>query len=468
MPVRTSSARQKKAPHYLLLRLVGDEGRLRRFLSRYPAEIQGVSQKGETFSLRVILPDSALEAARAAGLQYVFDTDLTKLGEEQVKQVGAGNVFDPALLSLGLTLPTQVDYLDCPAVAQATIDLATAYGACCDLIVLPNQTVEGATCHAISISKMAPAGAPAILILGGIHGREWGSCEIALHFVERLLSTYQAPGNDLVLGNATFTAAQVKTLVETRQIIVFPMVNPDGRAYSQGGMDPAWRKNRNPAQQRAGDPRSIGVDINRNFDFLFKLADAFVPNCGLMVSADPSDHETYQGPEPFSEAEAKNVEYLLDTNASINWLVDLHSSSQTVMCPWTVDQTQTTVPQQSFLQPGTNQTRGVAGDAYAEFMRKQDFDEHVRLRDILASGIVAAGGPQYALKTGFDFGACSGTSHDYAYARHLISPDLPKVLGFVVEWGTLPYPDWVDMQKILVEVSAGLVNFSIATQHPLP
>jgi len=60
MPVRTSSARQKKAPHYLLLRLVGDEGRLRRFLSRYPAEIQGVSQKGETFSLRVILPDSAL------------------------------------------------------------------------------------------------------------------------------------------------------------------------------------------------------------------------------------------------------------------------------------------------------------------------------------------------------------------------------------------------------------------------
>jgi len=92
----------------------------------------------------------------------------------------------------------------------------------------------------------------------------------------------------------------------------------------------------------------------------------------------------------------------------------------------------------------------------------------LRLRDILASGIVAAGGPQYALKTGFDFGACSGTSHDYAYARHLISPDLPKVLGFVVEWGTLPYPDWVDMQKILVEVSAGLVNFSIATQHPLP
>jgi murein tripeptide amidase MpaA len=65
---------------------------------------------------------------------------------------------------------------------------------------------------------------------------------------------------------------------------VFPDINPDGRNYSQT-MVALWRKNRNPAAS-GGQPNKIGVDVNRNYDFLWDFNVAFSPvaNPGTIAS----------------------------------------------------------------------------------------------------------------------------------------------------------------------------------------
>lgn len=469
MPVRES--RRKDGEHFLLARLIGSEKSLRRFLRAFPAEIQEVHCEGSSLSLRVILPQSVLARARGSGVEVKVELDVTKAGAVQVQTLATAAPLELTRAPLGLGT-TAKRYLRCQEVTEATQKLANDFPALCTLIESPDlaDTVGGTPCHALAISQQAPPGAPALLLLGGTHGLEWGSCEIALNFVEVLLTAYSNPGTDVTIGGATFTSAQIATLLTTRQIVVFPMVNPDGRAYSQNPVgNPGWRKNRNPAKAVAGNPLSIGVDINRNFDFLFDLQKSFDSSCGLMVSADPAS-DVYQGPWAFSEVESNNVLGLLKKFPSTSWLVDLHSGTQKIMRPWSDEDTQTTDPQQSFLDPGGNYLRGRPGNNYGEHMVAGDLNEHDRLMQALAGGIAAANGPAYPTIGTFEFSPSSGTSHDFAYSRHLADPqNFGKILGFVVEWSNVPQPDWVlHMRRIVSEVTAGLFGFAIATQHPLP
>jgi hypothetical protein len=218
-----------------LLHLVGSEKSLRRFLTIYPAEIRGVSREGSSLALRVILPESGLARAKGLGADYKVELDITKAGLAQAQALEAAKPLDVTRTALALAT-TAKRYLRCPEVTAATQKLANDFPGLCTLIESPDleDTCTGTPCHALAISDQAPLGSPAILILGGTHGLEWGSCEIALNFVEQLLSAYSAPvPTDVTIGNATFTAAEIATLLTTRQLVVFPMVNPDGRAYSR-------------------------------------------------------------------------------------------------------------------------------------------------------------------------------------------------------------------------------------------
>jgi hypothetical protein len=114
--------------------------------------------------------------------------------------------------------------------------------------------------------------------------------------------------------------------------------------------------------------------------------------------------------------------------------------------------------------------RGMPNQGYGEYMVEIDVKEHDRLIGVVSDSIVAANGPAYPAMSAFEFSPSSGTSHDYAYSRHLADPlKFAKILGFVVEWSTEPQPKWLPrMQKIVSEVTAGLLGFAIATQYPLP
>ena len=91
---------------------------------------------------------------------------------------------------------------------------------------------------------------------------------------------------------------------------MFPQANPDGRHHSMT-VDPMWRKNRRPAGH--GDPHCAvgggngpGVDINRNYDFLWDFPTQFSPDAPLATSTDPCS-EVYRGPSAASEPETANV-----------------------------------------------------------------------------------------------------------------------------------------------------------------
>ena len=84
-----------------------------------------------------------------------------------------------------------------------------------------------------------------------------------------------AGGTGVRLWRKDFSAAEVKALIEEMDIMIFPCVNPEGRDFSQNGV-PLWRKNRNPADS-GGVASKIGIDINRNQDFLWDFTTAFAP-----------------------------------------------------------------------------------------------------------------------------------------------------------------------------------------------
>lgn len=162
---------------------------------------------------------------------------------------------------------------------------------------------------------------PEVLVVGCHHARELMSVEIPLYVMRRLLDGY---GTDPVL----------TALVNSRQIWIVPVVNPDGYVYvelnSAGQSNGWWRKNRRPN----GDG-SFGVDLNRNYGFQWGYNDA--------GSSPSPPAETYRGTGPFSEPEAV---VLRDFIASRRFTASasFHSYGALVLYPWGYDLANTPAP----------------------------------------------------------------------------------------------------------------------------
>src|SRR5215813_2127344 len=209
-------------------------------------------------------------------------------------------------------------YLNVAEVETAVVNLASAHPALCQLITLPNASVEGRTCHALMLGGGAPGSRDCVMIIGGQHAKEWGSCEIILNFAVDLITAFEA-NMGLAYGGKMFAASDVQQILNGLHLVLFPLVNPDGRKFSQDQVaagEPDWRRNRNPAYG-GGAPGCIGVDLNRNYDFLFDFHTAFAPL--NFVGLDDPCNDVFQGPSAFSEPESKNVQWLVDTNPRTRW-----------------------------------------------------------------------------------------------------------------------------------------------------
>jgi murein tripeptide amidase MpaA len=357
-------------------------------------------------------------------------------------------------------------YLNVDEVDTAVINLASAFPSTCSLITLPNTTFEGRTTHALRLGVGAAGSRDCVMMIGGQHAREWGSCEILVLLASDLLTAFKS-NMGLGFGLKTFTAAQIQTLLNELHLVIFPMVNPDGRHFSQLH-DPihgnaGWRRNRNTTGSN-NDANCIGVDLNRNYDFLFDLA-KFAPAADITshTSADHCDpNQTYQGPTPFSEAETQNVKWLLDTNPRTRWFVDVHSYSQDILYSWGDDNDQSATPSMNFANPAFDGLRGVDGDAaYGEFIPADDQAVAVALATSFTTALQAVRGISYTAKSSYDLYPTCGSSDDYAYARHFTDPSKGKVYAFVIEWGTEFRPAWTEMQNIIQDVDAGLIQLCL-------
>ena len=169
---------------------------------------------------------------------------------------------------------------------------------------------------------------PVFFLMAAIHARELATSELALRFMDYLLQGY---GTD----------ADATWFLDEHQVVIVPVVNPDGRVLAEQGY--YQRKNLNNTNggncsNTAFD--QFGVDLNRNASFQWGVVNAPTePPCG----------QTYPGPSPASEPETQAIENLmrslfadqrgpLDTDAApattTGVMITLHSYSDLVLWPW--------------------------------------------------------------------------------------------------------------------------------------
>ena len=72
------------------------------------------------------------------------------------------------------------------------------------------------------------------------------------------------------------------------------------------------------------------------------------------------------------------------------------------------------------------------------------------------------------MKSSFKLYPTAGTSTDYAFSRHLADASKEKTYSYTIEWGsrdnTTPFhPPYSEMQNIIREVMAGLLDFARAS-----
>jgi hypothetical protein len=160
------------------------------------------------------------------------------------------------------------------------------------------QGEGGHDVYAICLTKLAEGDCetepdstkPRFSLVAQIHAREIATGEVAWRWIEKLVDGY---GTD----------PEVTELMDTTELWVVPIANPDGvDIVASGGDDPILqRKNANDTNGNCGG--RLGVDLNRNSTFEWGND-----------STNPCS-ETYQGPSAGSEPETQAVE---------DWLRALH------------------------------------------------------------------------------------------------------------------------------------------------
>jgi murein tripeptide amidase MpaA len=373
-------------------------------------------------------------------------------------------------------------YLTVPQINTAITRLAADHAGICERIALPEATYEGRATFALRIGTRSPWRSgfldpirlvprpPGVLFLCGVHARERGGPEIAIAFAADLLWAYER-GQGLRYGGKEFSASDVEAIVERLNVFVVPMVNPDGVHHVVQNPGSNWRKNRNPADG-GGNPGCYGVDINRNFPFLWDFPKHFAP--GVAPASINPCAETYRGSGPASEPETRNVRWLLDRYPSIGRMMDIHSWRRRVLHLWGDDENQSADPSMSFLNPAWDGRRGLEdGPVYREFIPAADRFAVVTVAARVRDAINAVRGERYtAIQSialdvdGTDWYPTSGASDDYSYSRHLAEPGKSKVYGFTLEFGTEFHPPWAEMESIILDVNAGMLEFCLAAVPP--
>ena len=222
---------------------------------------------------------------------------------------------------------------------------------------------------------------PVAMHVGGVHAREIANPELLLRWTEKVLERY---GTD----------AQATSLLDTRELHIVPLANPDGHdvvtdGFADGINPDIWqRKNLGGAE---------GVDLNRNFRW----------HWGAGGTSRNPDSDVYRGPSAASEPETQALQGVMERSRP-NMFVDWHSFSELNLYPW--------------------------GDS---FMKAPD---HTPLKAISDRFSELNG---YTSQPSVDLYPTSGTTTDHAYGVH-------RIPAFGVETGMAFHPmeaEFADIQR---------------------
>jgi murein tripeptide amidase MpaA len=364
-------------------------------------------------------------------------------------------------------------YLNVVEVESALQVVAATHPGFTELVTLPHRTWDNRVCRAVRVAADLATARPTVILVAGVHAREWGGPDILVSFVERVTAA-AAAGAGISLPGYSVPAADVERIVAGLDVVVFPQANPDGRAHSmRPGGDEMWRTNRRPSPVG-------GVDVNRNYDWLWDFRRHFDPRAiarGEVSVSDVRGRDTYHGPDAFSEPETRNVAWLVDRYPTTRFLVDVHSFSELILYPWGDDDNQSTEPAQTFDNPAFDRRRGLLAqnghpdaDRYGEYLdptlRRHLIEIGERMRDAVAS----VNGRRYTVQQGAQLYGTSGTSEDWAFARHIFDPARPVIYPYTIEFGherpddvaASFHPPYAEMERIIDEVVAGLLEMTLA------
>jgi len=147
---------------------------------------------------------------------------------------------------------------------------------------------------------------PGVLYIGNHHAREHLSNEVPLLFAVWLLDNRNDP--------------EIKKHLDTLDIYIIPMLNPDGVEHDVRRDKYNWyRKN-----MSVNSDGTFGVDLNRNYDERW---------CQAGASKIPGA-PTYCGAAPFSEPETKAVKRFIEARKNLKTLMSYHSYGSLVLYPW--------------------------------------------------------------------------------------------------------------------------------------
>ncbi len=164
----------------------------------------------------------------------------------------------------------------------------------------------------ISDNPLIEEDEPAIMFTGVTHAREPLGNEIIIYLAKYLCSNYAH-------------SAQVRRWVDSLDIWLIPIVNPDGFKFMWDSAQsyPYWRKNQRDNNNNGRFDRNYdGVDLNRNFDWRWTYGG----------STNPPD-QTYRGPFPNSESEVQALCNLARRQKPL-FGISYHSYGAVVIYPW--------------------------------------------------------------------------------------------------------------------------------------
>lgn len=202
-----------------------------------------------------------------------------------------------------------------------------------------------------------------MIVNGAQHAREWIAAMTATCVADRLVRDYD-------------TDPAVKAFVDSTDLWIVPVANPDGYEYTWTD-NRLWRKNR-----RDG----VGVDLNRNWSVAF----------GGAGSSGREGSEIYHGPHAFSEPESAALRDLADRTAP-GLYIDFHSYGQLILYPW--------------------------AHTYAP---ADDRDRLAGVGDRMASAMFEKHEKKYRNESGAELYPASGTTMDWMYSEK-------KALAYAIE-----------------------------------
>lgn len=240
----------------------------------------------------VVVFDRDLAELTRAGIHYdVLVDDIDAVARAEAERLANA----PLVAASAQPADWYREYKDYRAVSARLEEIAASAPALTSLEPI-GASIEGRALWALRIGS----GPTPMLLNGTQHAREWISTMVTTCVAERLVRGYT-------------TDARIRDFVDSTELWVVPIVNPDGYQYSWAG-NRYWRKNRRGTH---------GVDLNRNWDL----------GWGGPGSSGSKRSDVYRGESPFSEPETAALRDLVKRER-IAIHVDFHAFSQLLLYPW--------------------------------------------------------------------------------------------------------------------------------------